>query len=80
MSVKTKMGRPVANLIGQTFGYLTVVKFVERRKNNPLWLCACACGGEKIVYAANLTSGRTKGCGSAGHTERIAKLLKVGRG
>lgn len=51
----------ITELIGQTFGLLTVVERVKGEK----YLCHCECGKEKIVNGCHLKSGRVKSCGCA---------------
>jgi len=51
------------DLIGQTFSELTVVDFVEMRKEKSYWNCICSCGKKIIVSGAALKSGNTKSCG-----------------
>lgn len=47
------------DLTGKVFGRLTVVaEEVPQR-----WLCACTCGGKRVVLASSLTFGYTKSCG-----------------
>lgn len=52
------------NLIGKTFGYLTVI---ERRPNdkhrNTTWLCKCTCGKTKVISGQSLRKGYSKSCG-----------------
>lgn len=50
------------NILGQTFNYLTVIKFL-RGGESAKWLCRCSCGKEVGVTAAELTRGGTKSCG-----------------
>lgn len=53
-----------ADLIGKTFGYLTVLeKTDERQYGKIIWKCQCECG--KIVYlnTSRLTSGNDISCG-----------------
>jgi hypothetical protein len=54
-----------ANLEGQKFERLTVLKDSgERyRKKEVLWLCECDCGNLIKVTTASLKSGNTKSCG-----------------
>lgn len=49
-------------LVGQTFGRLTVLA-PTARKNRRHWLCVCSCGKETIVATWKLCSGWTKSCG-----------------
>lgn len=51
------------NLIGQTFGKLTVVCSAGKRKERSLWECACECGKVAFVRTSHLRSGQTKSCG-----------------
>ena len=56
------------NLIGQTFGRLTVVSEAPSdRFNRTRWHCVCSCGGKKIVSGYCLTAGTTKSCGCLRH-------------
>lgn len=50
-------------MIGNRFGYLTVIADSESVRGNKRYLCRCDCGNEKIIYKYNLTSGGTKTCG-----------------
>lgn len=47
-----------SDLIGRTFGDLTVTELVGNR-----WRCRCACGGSNDVPTERLTSGKTTSCG-----------------
>ena len=47
------------NLVGQTFGYLTVLEPAPPIKQK----CQCKCGNIVYVETGNLTSGNTKSCG-----------------
>lgn len=51
------------DLVGQTFGRLTVVSFAGSPKGQRLWLCKCSCGGEKIASSHSLMAGGTRSCG-----------------
>lgn len=57
------------NLIGQTFGYLTVIAkdFDYKEKNQvkvgSYWKCKCICGAETSVRADCLRKGITQSCG-----------------
>lgn len=51
-------------LTGQTFGMLTVIRFVEVGPDyTTRWLCRCECGTEKVAIGKNLMGGRTQSCG-----------------
>lgn len=59
VKVKTK-----ANLIGQTFGRLTVVSSAPTRpKGKSMWNCVCSCGGLCVTDITKLRSGHTQSCG-----------------
>lgn len=52
------------NLIGETFGRLTVESYYGKGKyNQNLWLCKCICGNKKIVPTNMLRNGKTASCG-----------------
>lgn len=60
------------NLIGRTFGELTVIGSANSRRSpngnsSRYWLCKCSCGVIKEVKSTCLTSGKTKTCGSGIH-------------
>ena len=55
--------RQKENLMGQTFGYLTVISPAENVGNRTAWLCQCKCGRQIVVRATHLKSGNTKSCG-----------------
>jgi len=64
-------------LMGQTFGRLTVFKEVKKRKNNHVvWLCRCKCGNSKQVRGSGLTSLRTQSCGCY-KRERTSEAHKI---
>lgn len=50
-------------MIGQRFGKLLVIDYVEKRNGHQMWLCRCDCGAEVVKRGSNLTSGHTKSCG-----------------
>lgn len=57
------------NLVGQTFGKLTV----KEKTMNPnskskkiYWLCECSCGGQSIVSTTDLVSGKITQCRECG--------------
>lgn len=50
---------PVSDIIGKTFGRLTVLS----TENNSLWLARCICGKEILVPRYRIISGNTKSCG-----------------
>lgn len=49
---------------GQRFGILTAKSEVGRSKDNHrMWLCACDCGGEKVMQSNSLQLSRMPSCG-----------------
>lgn len=58
------------DMIGKTFGELTVIKRISLPGEtlNPLWLCICSCGRYTIVNGNKLRSGHTKSCGHLRHS------------
>lgn len=53
-----------ANLENRTFGRLTALWYMRGTKNGSgRWLCACECGGFKLVRTFCLTGGLTRSCG-----------------
>ncbi len=57
------MPQRLIDLMGKTFGRLTVVRRVENQKGQTRWLCECSCGNTKEVAGGNLRDGRTQSCG-----------------
>lgn len=60
--------RVSVNLLGQTFGYLTVEEKIvnvdeSTKKTQVLWKCKCKCGNDTLVPSDKLTGGITKSCG-----------------
>lgn len=51
------------NILKQKFGRLLVIE-KSRRNNRASWLCQCECGNQTNVLTSNLTSGKSKSCGS----------------
>lgn len=50
-------------LIGQTFGKLTVTEYIGVKNKESLWKCKCECGNECEAIGWHLTSGRKSSCG-----------------
>lgn len=62
------MARRKLDLLGQSFGKLTVVAEAPSRKTPrgsmpAYWLCRCVCGTEREVASRSLVRGRTRSCG-----------------
>ena len=52
------------DLVGNTYGRLTVIGKSEQQKNQKtLWECKCECGNTILVRGGSLISGATKSCG-----------------
>lgn len=52
------------NLVGMTFGRLTVVSKAESNKHGAaMWRCACSCGREHLAMGSLLRRGEVKSCG-----------------
>lgn len=61
---RKRKGRQLIDLVGQTFGRLTVLAqdgFTGRGQAR--WLCACACGRTATIPSHRLRDGTTKSCG-----------------
>ncbi len=63
------------DVTGQKGGFLTAVRFIEKRKDSYYWLFKCDCGGEKILNRSRVlgTKNLTKSCGCIGK-EKINQL------
>lgn len=60
------MGRTALEMMGQTFGRLTVIGRGPSRPQGggqARWLCRCECGGESLICGNRLRAGSTKSCG-----------------
>lgn len=65
------------NLIGQKFGYLTVLERAENGKNGQTrYKCVCDCGKECTVLATSLKQGVTKSCGCFRRKEMSVRSFK----
>lgn len=53
------------DLVGQVFGYLTVIEDTKKltKGRNVIWKCKCKCGNEVEVPAGYLIKGSTSSCG-----------------
>ncbi len=70
------------NLIGQTFGWLTVIKEAEplilaSGKSRTQCVCLCKCGKETIVSSQSLIQGTTISCGCFGAIARTEGKRKA---
>lgn len=66
------------NLVGRTFGDLTVISRygIHESRHETTWLCRCSCGKEKIVCGVDLKMGDVKTCGNKRH-RRINEVGNV---
>ena len=68
------------DLIGQTFGRLTVIERYNGEKpyDGSFWVCQCECGNIITTSGKRLRSGRTQSCGciSSKGEEQISLLLQ----
>lgn len=67
-----------SDMVGKTFGRLTVIKRVGTKGNQCLFLCSCVCGNEAEVVGDSLRSGRTQSCGCIHHEVMVERNLKHG--
>ena len=51
------------DLVGQSFGWLTVAHFSHMDGGRAKWACYCKCGNEAVVKGATLTGGYKTSCG-----------------
>lgn len=61
------------DLVGKTFGELTVIGYVGSISSKVVWLCECSCGGRIEVNAGDLTrsdSRKTRHCGNRIHNSK----------
>lgn len=67
-----------SEMIGKTFGRLTVVKRVGTRGKQCLFLCSCVCGNDVEVVGGSLRSGDTQSCGCLHHEVMVKRDFKHG--
>ena len=64
------------NLIGQTFGHLTVLeKSLRTDGRNVFWWCICICGTKCEATSSALRSGHTDNCGCQTSAKRRANTI-----
>lgn len=56
-------GRKATDLVGRTFGQLTVIERAENKKSRVCVKCRCSCGNIIEAPARNLIEGKIKSCG-----------------
>ena len=67
--------RPLNDLTGMTFGYLTAIDLCGRKRRGATWRVRCICGEEKIIAAGELVRQRGISTRSCGCKERERKLI-----
>lgn len=72
-----RTGRPIENLVSQSFNRLTVVGHSRSASGKPMWECKCDCGATTVVRGSHLKTGQIKSCGCMLH-EGNADALIVG--
>jgi hypothetical protein len=70
-------GRPVADLTGERFNMLTVVRCVGFVKGRSAWLCKCDCGNETVLLGRHLRNRRSCGCLATNNTINRRTPAKV---
>ena len=66
-------------MIGEQFGYLTVIREAGKNKSrNTLYECLCVCGNKKLVPDTSLKLGRVKSCGCKKGELRLAAMQGEG--
>lgn len=58
------------DLIGKTFGYLTVVRVVSPTSRSKKCVCKCICGKEIEILRSCIANGHNKSCGCHRHVGR----------
>lgn len=72
--------RRTNNLVGNRYGYLTVVsKALNERGAGTMWHCVCDCGNKTTVRSDSLVTGRTTSCGCRGHKYRPSEHKRLYR-
>jgi len=69
------------NLVGNSFGRLTVISMSNERglRGQIKWNCLCSCGISHVVTGESLRSGKSKSCGCLLYETRYARNDKSDR-
>lgn len=68
-----------ADMIGKSFGKLTVVSCVGKNKHRQLmYECLCECGNKSVVVGNDLRSGHTTNCGCVRKQKLVERNYKHG--
>lgn len=62
------------NLIGNKYGFLTVIEKSQNRNGKVYWLCRCDCSNIKEIRSDSLTSGKISTCNNNCPYRKINKL------
>lgn len=76
--MKSRGGQNRIDLSGQRFGRLIVFSYHGSTQKKALWICACDCGGMKIVRSETLRRGLTRSCGCLRKEVTAAKNFRHG--
>lgn len=68
------------DLVGKTFGELTIVSLSLDHPNKVHWNCRCSCGEYRTVAASSLSSGSVTSCGHLQHRTRQSSPHWKGHG
>lgn len=70
----------LVDMVGGTFGRLTVVERAPNAANSTdaRWRCRCSCGAETVTYGRFLRRGHTRSCGCLQRDVNLARVLKHG--
>jgi len=78
MHFRVDIMEKISDLIGKTFGKLTVIEQAPTdARGARRWVCQCECGKQTVALSSNLTSGQTKNCGCIKQNDLTGK--KIGR-
>jgi hypothetical protein len=74
------MGKPLRDLTGQAFGFLTAVELGPKLKatSGAWWLCKCECGNVKSIRSSDLVGGKIRSCGCKHQNLKGEALKKHG--
>lgn len=70
-SRKIATEKRIPDLVGKTYGELTVIRRAtkEEKPSGVFWLCKCSCGNESFVTTGNLNNGHVTSCWKCGHNK-----------
>ncbi|NYD84340.1 hypothetical protein HD884_004453 [Ochrobactrum intermedium] len=71
------MGRKT-DIIGMTFGRLTVLNEVPKKNSGRRYLCLCSCGTTKEIDGASMMHGGTQSCGCLSREVTSKRSIKHG--